>query len=43
MHSDDSPVTKVENREDAIEKLNFIQKETKNIFEYFNSVYNLKP
>ena len=43
MHSDDSQVTKVENRGDAIEKLNFIQKETENIFDYFKSIYNLNP
>ena len=43
MHSDDSQVTKVENRYEAIEKVNFIQKETKDIFEYFKSIYDLDP
>jgi hypothetical protein len=43
MHSDDSQVTKVENRDEAIEKVNFIQKETKDIFEYFKSIYGLNP
>lgn len=43
MHSDESQVTKVETRDDAIEKLHSIQKETKDIFEYFKSIYNLKP
>lgn len=43
MHSDESQVTKVENRDEAIEKMDFIQKETKNIFEYFKSIHGLNP
>lgn len=43
MHSDDSQVTKVENRDEAIDKLYLILKETKDIFEYFKSIYNLNP
>ena len=40
MHSDDSPVTKVETSAEAISKLNEIQKEVKDIFDYFKSIYS---
>lgn len=40
MHSDDSPVTKVETSAKAISKLNEIQKEVKDIFDYFKSIYS---
>ncbi len=43
MHSDESHVTKVETCGEAIEKLHFITKEIKDIFEYFKPIYNLNP
>lgn len=41
MHSDESKITKVDTQEDAEKKLNKIFEETKEIFEYFNSIYKL--
>jgi hypothetical protein len=41
MHTDDESVTKINNRSDAEFKVEFIFKEIKEIFEYFNSAYKL--
>ncbi|HJH27497.1 MAG TPA: hypothetical protein C5S37_12235 [Methanophagales archaeon] len=41
MHSDESKVTKVDNQEDAEKKVNKIYEDAKEIFEYFNDIYNL--
>jgi hypothetical protein len=43
MHSDDSKITKVDSQEKAEEKVNSIFKETKEIFDYFNDLFNLLP
>lgn len=43
MHSDDSKITKVDSQEQAEEKVNSIFKETKEIFDYFNDLFNLLP
>ena len=43
MHSDDSKITKVDSQEQAVEKVNSIFKETKEIFDYFNDLFNLLP
>lgn len=43
MHSDESDVTKVDTPADAVGKLNEIQKETKEIFDYFKAIYSLSP
>ena len=43
MHSDESKVTKVDNQEDAEKKVNKIYEDAKEIFEYFNDIYNLLP
>ncbi|MEN6319373.1 MAG: hypothetical protein ABFD82_11535 [Syntrophaceae bacterium] len=43
MHSDDSKITKVDSQEQAEEKVNSIFKETKEIFNYFNDLFNLLP
>jgi hypothetical protein len=43
MHSDENQVTKVETPDDAIEKLHLIQKEIRDIFEYFKPIYSLNP
>ncbi len=42
MHSDDSDITKVDTQEEAEKKVNEIFGETKEIFEYFNRIYNLQ-
>ena len=42
MHSDDSQITKVNNQEDAEMKVNIIFADTKEIFEYFDSIFNLQ-
>ena len=41
MHSDESKITKVESQNEAVKKVNDIFVETKQIFEYFNGIYNL--
>jgi len=41
MHSDDSKITKVDSQREAEEKVNSIFKETKDIFDYFNDLFNL--
>lgn len=41
MHSDESKITKVDTQEEAEKKVNKIFEETKEIFEYFNSIYKL--
>lgn len=41
MHSDDRKITKIDNREDAEMKVNIIFADTKEIFGYFNEIYNL--
>jgi len=41
MHSDESKITKVDSQEEAEEKVNSIFKDTKEIFEYFNGIFNL--
>ena len=41
MHSDDRKITKIDNREDAETKVNMIFADTKEIFRYFNEIYNL--
>ena len=43
MHSDDSKITKVDSQREAEEKVNGIFKETKEIFDYFNDLFNLLP
>ncbi|MCD6398885.1 MAG: type II toxin-antitoxin system RnlA family toxin [Candidatus Aenigmarchaeota archaeon] len=43
MHSDDSKITKVDSQQEAEEKVNIIFKETKEIFDYFNDLFNLFP
>lgn len=43
MHSDTSDVTKVDTYDEAKEKLEEIYKESRNFFNYFNSVFNLLP
>lgn len=43
MHSDDSKITKIDTEQEAIEKVNGIFKETKEIFDYFNDLFNLLP
>ena len=43
MHSDDSKITKINTIEDAEKKVNGIFAETKEIFDYFNDIYNLYP
>jgi len=43
MHSDESRVTKVDLQEEAEEKVNTIFKDTKEIFDYFNDLFNLLP
>ena len=42
MHSDDSQITKVNNQEGAETKVNTIFADTKEIFEYFDSIFNLQ-
>ena len=42
MHSDDSQITKINNQEDAEMKVNRIFADTKEIFEYFDSIFNLQ-
>jgi hypothetical protein len=42
MHSDDSQITKVNNQEDAEKKVNIIFADTKEIFEYFDGIFNLQ-
>jgi len=41
LHSDDKSVTKVNSQEEGEIKLNGIYRDTKDIFDYFNSVYKL--
>lgn len=41
MHSDESKITKVDSQEEAEEKVNSIFKEAKEIFDYFNDLFNL--
>jgi hypothetical protein len=41
MHSDESKITKVDSQEEAEEKVNTIFKDTKEIFDYFNDLFNL--
>lgn len=41
MHSDESKITKVESQNEAAKKVNDIFDETKQIFEYFNGIFNL--
>jgi hypothetical protein len=41
MHSDGSAVTKVQSREEAIRLIDRIMVETKEIFEYFNDVFDI--
>jgi hypothetical protein len=41
MHSDESKITKVNSAEEGREKVDTIFKEAKEIFEYFNGLYNL--
>jgi len=43
MHSDESKITKVDSQEEAEEKVNTIFKDTKEIFDYFNDLFNLLP
>ena len=43
MHSDDSQITKINKQEDAEMKVNIIFADTKEIFKYFNNLYNLLP
>ncbi|HUW46577.1 MAG TPA: hypothetical protein VMW50_12380 [Dehalococcoidia bacterium] len=43
MHSDESKITKVDSQEEAEEKVNSVFKETKEIFDYFNDLFNLLP
>jgi len=43
MHSDESKITKVDSQEEAEEKANTIFKDTKEIFDYFNDLFNLLP
>ena len=43
MHSDESKITKVDSQEEAMEKVNSIFKDTKEIFNYFNGLYSLLP
>ena len=41
MHSDDRKITKIDNRGDAETKVDMIFADTKEIFRYFNEIYNL--
>lgn len=41
MHSDESKITKVDTQDEAEKKVNEIFGETKEIFEYFDGIYNL--
>jgi len=41
MHSDESKITKVDSQEEAEEKVNSIFKEAKEVFDYFNHLFNL--
>ena len=43
MHSDDSKITKIDSHEEAEEKVNNIFKESREIFDYFNDLFNLLP
>jgi len=43
MHSDESKITKVDSPEEAEQKVNTIFKDTKEIFDYFNDLFNLLP
>ena len=43
MHSDESKITKVDSQKEAEEKVNSIFKDTKEIFDYFNDLFNLLP
>ena len=43
MHSDDSKITKVDSQKEAEEKVGGIFKETKEIFNYFNDLFQLLP
>lgn len=43
MHSDESKITKVDSPKEAEEKVNTIFKDTKEIFDYFNDLFNLLP
>jgi len=43
LHSDESKITKVDSPEEAEEKVNTIFKDTKEIFDYFNDLFNLLP
>jgi hypothetical protein len=43
MHSDESKITKVDSQKEAEEKVNTIFKDTKEIFDYFNDLFNLLP
>ena len=43
MHSDESKITKVDSQEEAEERVNTIFKDTKEIFDYFNDLFNLLP
>lgn len=43
MHSDESKITKVDSQKEAEEKVNSIFKDTKEIFDYFNGLFNLLP
>ncbi len=41
MHSDESKITKVDSQKEAEEKVSSIFKDTKEIFDYFNDLFNL--
>jgi hypothetical protein len=43
MHSDESKITKVDSQEEAEERVNSIFKDTKEIFDYFDDLFNLLP
>jgi hypothetical protein len=43
MHSDESKITKVDSQEEAEKKVNKIFEDTKEIFDYFNDLFNLLP
>ena len=43
MHSDESKITKVDSQEEAEEKVDTIFKDTKEIFDYFDDLFNLLP
>jgi len=43
MHSDESKITKVDSQKEAEKKVDTIFKDTKEIFDYFNDLFNLLP